>query len=224
MASAHQKVIQWQTNMLPRKTKHALDELSSQAWIRRNWYLAGGTALALQVGHRKSVDLDFFTQQGNFSNTVLIGKFTKKEWTTTVRSEGTVYGELHGAKVSFIAHPFFLPAQKGKRYGHIRVLDPADIAVMKIIAISQRGRRRDFVDLYWYIKHFEPLINVFARLPKQYPTVKHNYHHIAKSLRYFDDADTDKMPALYFQTNWKTVKAYFKREVPKMTREYFGLK
>ncbi|MBI4128310.1 MAG: nucleotidyl transferase AbiEii/AbiGii toxin family protein, partial [Parcubacteria group bacterium] len=74
------------------------------------------------------------------------------------------------------------------------LLDIRDIAVMKIIVISQRGRKRDFVDLYWYAQHVEPLGAVLERLPDQYPTVAHDYHHILKSLIYFADAEEDPMP------------------------------
>ena len=103
--------------------------------------------------------------------------------------EGTVYGRLLGAKISFIAYPFFRAKEPYAWYGNVRVLTPPDIAVMKIIAISQRGKKRDFIDLYWYVNNREPLIQILRRLPEQYPTVIHDYHHIIKSLMYFADAD-----------------------------------
>lgn len=62
--------------------------------------------------------------------------------------KNTVYGELFSAKISFIAYPFFVPKQKVAEYGSVRILSPLDISVMKIVAISQRGRKRDFFDLY----------------------------------------------------------------------------
>jgi len=68
-----------------------------------------------------------------------------KYWNTSLNKKNTIYGELLGAKVSFIAYPFFVPKQNYLSYGSINVLDPKDIAVMKIIAISQRGRKRDFL-------------------------------------------------------------------------------
>lgn len=60
---------------------------------------------------------------------------------------------------------------------------------MKVIAISQRGTKRDFVDLYWYCRNQEPLIDILHRLAKSYPSVGHDYHHILKSMIYFADAD-----------------------------------
>src|SRR3990172_6429624 len=63
------KQIEWHLEILPRPARKALDFLSNQAWLKRSpWYMAGGTALALQAGHRGSVDLDFFTQKDNFRN------------------------------------------------------------------------------------------------------------------------------------------------------------
>ncbi len=62
-----QKSINWNYGALPRQAKKALDFLSTEKWLKKSeWYLAGGTALALYVGHRRSVDLDFFTIQRDF--------------------------------------------------------------------------------------------------------------------------------------------------------------
>lgn len=90
---------------------------------------------------------------------------------------------------------------------------------MKIVAISQRGKKRDFFDLYWYVTHRELLIDVLKRLPDQYPTVAHDFHHIMKSLLYFADAENDRLPRLFFSTTWKQVKKFFEREVPRVTRQ-----
>lgn len=216
--------ISWHLPELPRATQHALSVLAQAKWLSRSsWYLAGGTALALQVGHRRSVDLDFFTKEKNFVLASLLEKFSKEKWVTDIAREGTVYGRLEGAKISFITYPFFVPQDKLLRYGNVRVLTIRDIAVMKIIAISQRGRKRDFIDLYWYATHQESPLDVIKRLPKQYPTVAHDYHHILKSLVYFDDAEGDPMPEIYFKADWKTVKSYFRREIPKITKKLLGL-
>lgn len=214
MGRTHENIENFDFSMLPKATKVALDYLSSQDWLGKSkWYLAGGTALAMHFAHRRSVDLDFFLPKPHFAEGVLVGHFHGKDWTTDILREGTVYGRLLGAKVSFIAYPFFLPKEPKHRYGNIRVLDAKDIAVMKIIAISQRGRKRDFIDLYWYVTHIEPLLDVLKRLPEQYPTVVHDYHHILKSLVYFVDAEEDIMPNMTSIIAWKTVKNYFQKTV-----------
>jgi predicted nucleotidyltransferase component of viral defense system len=213
-----QSQISWYFSTLPSKTKKALDFLSSQKWLEKSdWYLAGGTALALQTGHRKSVDLDFFTQKKDFSNVALLKHFVdNKNWKTTINQEGTIYGELFGAKISFIAYPFFVSKQPFVKYGAVNIIQPIDVAVMKIIAISQRGRKRDFFDLYWCAKNIEPLEKTIKRLKKQYPSVAHDYHHILKSLVYFNDAEGDPLPEINFKANWSEVKKFFIKEVPEL--------
>ncbi|MBI4994480.1 nucleotidyl transferase AbiEii/AbiGii toxin family protein [Candidatus Peregrinibacteria bacterium] len=103
------------------------------------------------------------------------------------------------------------------------MLDKHDIAVMKIIAISQRGRKRDFIDLYWYCANYSPLINLIKCLPSQYLNISRNYHHILKSLIYFCDAENDPMPKIFFKTSWKEVKNFFKQEVKRTARQLLRL-
>lgn len=217
--------MKWRKEALPHETLQALDLLASQKWLNQgDWYLAGGTALALYAGHRQSIDLDFFSPRGTFSTGPLLNHFKDTDWKTDVAERGTVYGRLYEAKVSFIAYPFFKRGEVPQRYGNVSVLTPADIAVMKIIAVSQRGRKRDFVDLFWYVKNAESLIAVIKKLPRQYPSVAHNYHHILESLMYFEDAEADPMPKLFFDADWRVIKLYFRREIPKITKEILKLR
>lgn len=213
-----QKKIIWQTKILSRQTKKALDYFSKQSWLKKSlWHLVGGTALALQTGHRSSVDLDFFVFQKSFNNNLLLGHFIdNSDWLTTINEEGTIYGELYGAKVSFMIYPLFCPSQKPRQYGAIKILHPIDIAVTKIITISQRGKKKDFFDLYWCVQNIEPLEKIIIRLKKQYPSVAHNYHHILKSLVYFKDAEEDPLPKINFKVSWPQVKFFFEKEIPEI--------
>ena len=95
---------------------------------------------------------------------------------------------------------------------------------MKIIAISQRGRKRDFFDLYWLMHHGNMLEATIKKLKKQYPLVAHDYHHILKSLVYFDDAEGDPTPDINFTASWKEVKDFFTNQVPKITKNLVDLK
>lgn len=203
-------------DILPKETKKGLDFLSKQEWLEKSkWYLAGGTALALQTGHRRSVDLDFFSREKSFENEDILEKFHGvNSWKVTMDRKNTIYGELFEAKISFIAYPFFVPKQKFIRYGSVQILDRVDVSVMKIIAISQRGRKRDFFDLYWCANNIEPLENIIKRLKIQYPSIAHNYHHILKALVYFDDAESDPEPQICFNASWKKVKSFFIKEIP----------
>ncbi len=187
------------------------------------WYLAGGTALALHIGHRQSQDLDFFTAKKTVDENEVEQRLSReKHWKTSSKSAGTLYGELAGGKVSLIAYPFFKPSEPFVTCGTVSILQPKDIAVMKITTISQRGRKRDFVDLYWLCRNLLPLSESFYRVEKQY-TIKQNPNHILKSLLYFDDAENDPMPTLFFSVTWEEIKKYFETEVPKIARELMGL-
>jgi hypothetical protein len=125
--------------------------------------------------------------------------------------------------MSFIAYPFFVPREDFIAYGTISILQPKDIAVMKIMAISQRGKKRDFFDLYWTAKNIEPIGDTIAQLKKQYPTIVHDYHHILKSLVYFDDAENDPDPTINFKASWKEVKAFFTKEIPRISNIVLGI-
>lgn len=211
-------------NTLPKVTLRAFKKISEVNFFTRSrWYLAGGTALALQTGHRQSVDLDFFTEEKNFNQRKIEEILNHKgEWKTTSSSEGTLYGEFMGAKVSFIAYPFFTPATPARKYGTIAITTPSDIAVMKIMAVSQRGRKRDFFDLYWICQNKKPLSEIIPQVHKQYK-IHQNLSHILKSLVYFEDAETDPEPEIYFKANWKTVKRFFRKEIPIIAKKLMGL-
>lgn len=98
---------------LPASTKKALLHCINMPFFSLgNWYLAGGTALALGVGHRKSVDLDFFTTDKSFDEKKIEQIFSKEgNWETTSMDYATVYGVFFGAKISLIAYPSFKPSK-----------------------------------------------------------------------------------------------------------------
>lgn len=211
-------------DILPKATLRALKKCADLSFFSQDkWYLAGGTALALQVGHRQSVDLDFFTELKSFDEKKVEELLNSQgKWETTSLSKGTLYGEFLGAKISFIAYPFFIPAMPMRKYGTVAVMMSLDIAVMKIIAISQRGRKRDFFDLYWICQNVQSLSEIIPRVHKQY-TIRQNLTHILKSLVYFEDAETDPEPEIYFKADWDIVKDFFTKEVPVITRKIMNL-
>ena len=128
--------------ILPLKTKKAFISLSQQLWVGKSgWYLAGGTALALQTGHRKSIDLDFFTTEKEFDKSEFLGNFAENnKWKTTINRKNTIYGELFKAKISFIAYPFFIPKQDFIQYGSIKILHQIDIATIDLPRINKTAQ------------------------------------------------------------------------------------
>jgi len=208
---------------LPRATGSAFLLCAKTPFFNNpRWYLAGGTALALQMGHRQSVDLDFFTPQKRIDEPAIDRELTATldGWRSNYRERGTIFGEIDAAKISLIAYPFFQPSPVRLLCGDVYLLVPEDIAAMKVIAVSQRGRKRDFVDLYWYCTKCEPLAHVVKRAVMQYPGQQKNINHIIKSLVYFADAEDDPMPKLFFRANWKIIKQYFVTEAERAARAF----
>ena len=210
----------------------ALPEITRKAFLKcietpffseQGWYLAGGTALVLQAGHRKSVDLDFFTPLKSFDEKKAEETLsTVSNWRTTSIDRATVYGEFDGAKMSLISYPFFQIAKPFLKIKNVSVVTPPDIAAMKITAISQRGKKRDFFDLYWLSINTQPLFESIESAQNQY-NVKQNINHILKSLVYFEDANDDPEPEIFFDANWEKVKSFFNKEIPIITKKLLGL-
>ena len=211
-------------DVLPRITQKAFLACSSiSLFSSGGWYLAGGTALALQFGHRQSVDLDFFTSSKTFDEKGVAEILNETgKWETTSISRGTLYGKFLNAKVSFISYPFFMPTKPFLQAGTVSIITPPNVAAMKIVAISQRGKKRDFIDLYWISQHVQPLWESIQQTEQQY-SVSQNPNHLLKSLTYFEDAEDDPMPDLFFKTSWVEIKKYFQYEVPIIAKKVIGL-
>lgn len=187
--------------------------LSKLAEITTPFYLAGGTALALQLGHRISIDLDFFTPN-DFSTYELIAQLkTIGILTIEDQSERTFNGSLDGVKISFFKYQYRLIFST-QDFNGIKLADTRDIAAMKIEAISGRGSKKDFVDLYVLLKIYtiEEILNFFN---EKYKECNYNTVHIMRSLTYFYDADTNSEPEYIEKINWNEVKNYIIKVVDK---------
>lgn len=184
--------------------------------ILRDAYLAGGTAAALQLGHRISVDFDFFTAK-EFIPKVFSAKLSKLgPFSGEQADKGTVLGRFKGVKFSLFSYkyPLIFPALN---YSALRVADIRDIAAMKIDAIASRGAKRDFVDLYFICGAGYTLSDILKFYHKKYgKTASANTIHIQKSLVFFNDAEPEKMPKMLKGAKWEEVKRYFEREIKKL--------
>jgi hypothetical protein len=200
--------------------------LSREAWttVRRlaaegileSWTLAGGTALALQIGHRYSDDLDFFRPEG-FDPERLSGELSViGRVKIQSRSADTLHAVLAGLRLSFLRAqaPLLFP---GIAYRGLTLADPRDIAVMKLVAIGGRGSRRDFVDLYFYLIGGGDLEGLFALLRRRFSEVDHNEYHLLKSLVYFADAESEPMPRMIRRVDWNTIKRTMAEEVRRLS-------
>lgn len=182
--------------------------------LKYNAILAGGTALALHMGHRISMDLDFFTNV-EFRVESVISNIRKTGLPFRIISEGEGYliADVDSIKVSIFKYDYpFL--EKPVIYKGIRVVGILDIASMKAIAISQRGTKRDFIDLYFILQDI-PFHKVANHMVRQFGKERVNPTHIGKSLVYFLDAESNPVPQ-YMKgrdISWDKVKKFFRQHV-----------
>jgi len=198
------------TKILSPKTKNILALLAKQKFIK-DFYLAGGTALALQIGHRTSIDLDFFTSE-KFEPKQIIQELSKLgKFVLETESWGTIIGQLNNVKIDFLyfQHKLLKPS---KKLFNIKLANPIDIALMKIPAIGSRGSKKDFIDLYFVTKNIMSLKQLFKLLPKKFKKVDYESYHLIRGLTYFKDADKQPMPKMFCQANWQKIKKYFQKQ------------
>lgn len=193
---------------LSENTRIVLEKITP---VATPFYLAGGTALALELGHRISVDLDFFSQN-SFSVSLLVDKLnTLGNLKIEDKSEDTFNGSLDGVKISFFYYPY--PLLFGtKEYNGVVLADERDIGAMKVQAISDRGSKKDFVDLFVLLKIY-PLKELLNFFHKKYEKFNYNQLHILKSLSYFYDADKNLEPVYVHPISWNEVKKFIQKAV-----------
>lgn len=203
-------------NCLPKNTWELLKRLDKLVH-KHELVLAGGTGLALQIGHRISVDLDFFTQK-KFSTEKVFQELKQLGLKPSIQeeSEGSITVLAEETKLSMFHYPYPF-TEKIKKAEGSPVAGIIDIASMKIIAISQRGAKRDFVDLY-FILQTTPFWKIAKNMIERFGQERINPLHIGKSLVFFDDAEIDPDPNFTGQDNpnWKAVKKFFVKNVQQM--------
>lgn len=177
----------------------------------KGWILAGGTGLALQLGHRVSEDLDFFRTDKYKIARLHTALRSFGEYETLQEDEKTLTVILSETKLSFfcIADPFIFETIP---YSFFSVADVRDIALMKILAISGRGSKKDFIDLYTILRKEITLQELFKLIPKKYGASRGNIYHILKSLAYFNDAEKEPLPKMLEPFNWNECKGFFVRQ------------
>jgi len=199
--------------VINQKTEQLL-KLLVESKIINDFYLAGGTALALQFGHRKSIDLDWFNK--NDFNTQKLRKKLSEIGKVIIEAEedNTLDLTLSNVKLTFLGYAYNLLFPL-IGYQGIKLADYRDIACMKLDTVSARGSKKDFIDLYFILQKisFNELFELFER---KYSKIKFNKLHILKSLNYFLDADKNPMPVMIEDIKWREVKNYFKDLTKKM--------
>lgn len=191
------------------KTVQVLEKICNQSFLA-GFYLAGGTALALQLGHRKSIDLDFFTQD-SFNPKTLLRELAVFNPTVLQETTGTLDVMIDDVKVSFFEYKYPL-LEQFTEFSGILLASVLDIACMKFTAISSRGSRKDFIDLYFVLNTLS-LNHIFEQFEIKFQNIKYSRTHILKSLTYFVDAETDPDVDYLIPISWEEIKQSLTKDV-----------
>ncbi|MDO8474133.1 MAG: nucleotidyl transferase AbiEii/AbiGii toxin family protein [bacterium] len=200
---------------LGENTERVLEKIAMSG-VLGQFYLAGGTALALLLGHRKSEDLDWFSAKP-FSNGTIKKKLSESGmFQLTGEEEGTIHGVLDEVKISFLRYDYEM-LFPFVRFESVNVAEERDIAAMKIDALSSRGSRKDFVDIYFLLQKYT-LSELIGFFEKKYKNIQFNKLHILKSLVFFDDAELEPMPIMMQVVSWEEIKRKIQGETTAMLK------
>ena len=190
-------------DVLPENQLQLFELLSNQSFIN-GFYLAGGTGLALHIGHRQSIDFDFFIP-ADFDTYLIINKLVSiGNYQRDNEEKNTINGSLDGIKISFFGYQY-KTIDDFSYYNNIRLAGLKDIAAMKMEAIAGRGSKKDFVDIYFLLQQYT-LDEIFEFHTIKYGKGLSNRYHHLKSLVYFKDADSEAMPLMMNPLKWDDVK------------------
>jgi hypothetical protein len=184
--------------------------------IAARFYLAGGTALALQLGHRVSVDLDFFREEP-FDSSQEVSKLPGEGWSISRIEPGTAHLEYQGVHVSLLAYPYPLLRPTSIAVApidaRIRLASIEDIIAMKLSAIGSRGARRDFIDLFFALhRKGLDLLGALSLFDEKFRGVSFDRYHFARALTYFADAEREPMPKMLESVKWDDVRRFFEAQ------------
>ena len=173
----------------------------------RGFYLAGGTALAVYYGHRRSVDLDWFLP-GPLADALVLANWIRASglpFVTTQTAPGALNGTIRGVRVTFLEYryPLLQPLVNWRQAG-ISLAGLDDLACMKLSAIAQRGLRKDFCDIYFLGTKHRPLQDLLGLYQRKFKV--RDISPVLYGLSYFDDAEQEPMPRLLQRVQWKTIK------------------
>lgn len=191
-----------QLRTIDARTLGLLTSLMQEPVLANN-FLVGGTALALQMGHRFSVDLDLFTHAA-FDAEPLLESLREKYKVQPLTITNTIFiVVVEGIKVDCVhfKYPFTFPLQ---HLDGIRMADIRDIAPMKLDAVTKRGSKKDFFDMYYLFERFSPqqVLQWYDQMFQHSTSF-----HVIRSLTYFDDAEQTETPIVFDKkVTWSEVK------------------
>ncbi len=197
------------TNTIEASTLELLKTLQ-QILLFRNLRLVGGTALALRMGHRHSIDLDLFGMiDADYMEISEVLQENKLKVTLNYNSKNIHQFTINDVKVDIVNYPYeWIEPQM--EMNNIRLAGLKDIAAMKLSAITNRGTRKDFVDIYFLLQTFS-LADMLLFYKQKYKD--NSEFMVIKSLSYFIDAEEEPMPKMYIKTEWESIKRSIQEEL-----------
>lgn len=195
-------------------TKRVLEQISAIV-SEKNFYLAGGTGLSLLLGHRESIDLDFFRKE-SFDTDELLKRLSG--FTVLDKKKDTLTGTIENVNLSFFSYDYPLLSDT-LEYRGIKVASILDIALMKLSAVMQRNTRKDFIDLYFIIKDHLPLLGLIKQFGNKFSQNPEVSIPILKSLTYFVETETEPMPKMYIDIKWEDIKTFFISETKQVMEQ-----
>lgn len=197
--------------VLAPEQRSALDRLSTCAPVA-SFYLAGDSALTVHLGHRQSLDLDFFSNTPEVSLTIVRDALSSAFAHVRVLGETDValHVECDGARLDFVRYPY--PALERPTPGPfgIGIAGLRDLGTMKLSALSRRGLRRDFWDLHEILRAGPTLFALGTDYVSRFGVHASDLYHVARALTYYADAEKDAaFPRGLTREHWELIKAYF---------------
>jgi hypothetical protein len=197
-------------------------EILGQSKISGKFYLAGGTALAMLLEHRKSVDLNFFSYT-NFNNDNFIEELSaafKSKPLLNSASKGTLYITHDKVKISFIRFPYKMIDKEIKTSFNIKMAGLKDAAAMKLSAVTGRTSKKDFVDIYFLLKEKFSFGDIISFYIQKYGREIYNEVILTKSLMAFEITDNKGMPSMLKPFDWNNAKKYILEEAARYFRSH----
>ena len=191
-----------------------------QSEIGARFYLAGGTALALQLGHRRSVDLDFFSPTEDIPTIrqALAQALQPFDPLLADAAWGNLVFLASDVRIGFYGYGYRMVAPFLEADG-VRLASIPDIGLMKLDALLARASRKDFYDLY-AISQVLPLRQLLDLAPQKYPRARDFEAQAVKRLAFFAHADQEEAPLLIREVPWKTVKAFFRQQAAALGKSW----
>lgn len=173
-------------------------------------YLAGGVGIALHLGHRQSIDLDFFSLRPDLDIEALADRLREVGGTTIGLTDVTLSARLGPVPIDIVRYPYKTIAAFARGPENVRLASLRDLAVMKLAAIARRGIRRDFWDLYAIINSgATTLERTISDYRKKFGRASSDVYHVLRALTWFEDAEQDKvLPRGMTQAMWRRIRSW----------------